>query len=118
MVILRWLAQSLDTVGYDVLLAADVHSAKAILDCSVIDAVILDVRLVRSSGFEVLEFVRSQKSLVNLPVVILTGVSLSADEEDLIRRNEAHIFYKPASISDLAATLDRLIAASPGSEAT
>ena len=112
---MRWLAQSLDTVGYDVLLAADVHSAKAILDCSVIDAVILDVRLVRSSGLEVLEFVRSQKSLVNLPVVILTGVSLSPDEEDLIRRNEAHIFYKPAAISDLAATLDRLIAASPGS---
>jgi hypothetical protein len=31
-----------------------------------------------------------------LPVILLTGVvELTADEEKIIRRNEAYVFYKP-----------------------
>jgi len=113
-VILRWLAQSLEAVGYDVIPAADVESALAILRSSMVDALILDVRLVGRSGLDVLEFVRSQHALVNLPVVILTGVSrLTEDQEEVIRRNEAYVFYKPTASSDLAATLDRLLNRQP-----
>lgn len=109
-VILRWLAQSLEGAGYDVIPAADVQSALAILDSAIVDALILDVRLVGRSGLDVLEFVRSQHELASLPVVILTGISpLTADQEEVIRRNEAHVFYKPTAFKDLAATLDRLL---------
>ena len=45
------------------------------------DCVVLDLRLPDMSGFEVLNRIREDKSLVNVPVVVFTGRELSAEED-------------------------------------
>ena len=45
------------------------------------DCVVLDLRLPDMSGFEVLDRIRSDASLSNVPVVVFTGRELSADED-------------------------------------
>jgi CheY-like chemotaxis protein len=45
------------------------------------DCVVLDLRLPDMSGFEVLERMRSDAQLCDLPVVVFTGKELSPDEE-------------------------------------
>jgi len=45
------------------------------------DCVVLDLRLPDMSGFEVLERIRDEDSLSNLPVVVFTGRELSPDED-------------------------------------
>jgi len=105
-----WLTRSLNEFGYDVLEAADRATAHAMLQRSRVDAVILDIRLARGSGLEVLHYLRTHEDLAGLPVIILTGVShLTPEEEAFIERHHAHLFYKPEGIESIAEKLDQLL---------
>ena len=73
------------------------------------DAVILDVRLPQGSGLDVLASIRQHPKLMHLPVLVLTGVSLTDEEEDRIRRHRAYVFYKPEGIEAITEKLDRLL---------
>ena len=98
----RLLARFLSDAGYEVLPTGDIDSAFVALRRSSIDAVVTDVRLAKDrSGLEVLEFVRLDEEKQDVPVIILTGTTLSSEEEDIIRRYPAYVFYKPHGYSDL-----------------
>lgn len=82
--------------------------AVQVLEHETISAVILDVRMPGRSGLELLAFIRAKETLRNLPVLILTGVILTPDEEAIIARCRAYVFYKPDNLEALGAYLDQL----------
>jgi len=87
----------LSLYGYDVLVASHPDTAfKRLKQSSAsLDAMILDIGLDDNrSGIEVLELMRLDDRFVSLPVVVLTGLSLTTEEEDCIRRNQAHLLHK------------------------
>jgi CheY-like chemotaxis protein len=55
--------------------------ALATLREQTVDCVVLDLRLPDMSGFELLEQIRDDASLADLPVVVFTGRELSAEED-------------------------------------
>ena len=57
---------------------ADALAAMAEQPC---DCVVLDLRLPDMSGFEVLEHIREDEELADVPVVVFTGRELSAEED-------------------------------------
>lgn len=105
--ILRTLLRFLGARGYRVETATSVDEAIPVLQAGV-HAVVLDVRMPRQSGLELLEFIRRDDRLRELPVLILTGVVLTREEEAVIARHRAYVFYKPKSYEQLANHLDRL----------
>jgi CheY-like chemotaxis protein len=87
----------LSLYGYDVLVASHPDTAFKRLKQSTasLDAMILDIGLDDNrSGIEVLELLRLDDRFVDLPVVVLTGLNLTDEEEESIRRNRAHLLYK------------------------
>ena len=83
--------------GYDVLVASHPDTAFKRLKQSgaELDAMILDIGLDDNrSGIEVLELMRLDDRFVDLPVIVLTGMLLTPQEEDTIRRNRAFLFDK------------------------
>ena len=108
--VVQWLNRSLHEHGYDPVAAANVDSAIAVLESLKIDAVVLDLRLGDRSGLDVLRYVRASAQLANLPVLILTGVSvLQVDEEETIRKHKAYVIYKPEGIEVIVETLRRAL---------
>src|SRR5262249_34864350 len=103
----RYLAGS----GYRLLTADNADRALKCLCQSVdVEAVILDVRLSGNrSGLEILEFLRLHQDWRDIPVLILTGVCLTPEEEAIIQRYPAYLFYKPEGYGELVQYLNRLL---------
>jgi DNA-binding response OmpR family regulator len=111
------LERYLAAAGYDVLAVEDADAAFAILEGRAVDAVIVDVRLSKArSGLEVLQFADLYDRMRHVLRIVLTGVALSTEEEEILRRHPAYVFYKPHGYADLVAFLrERLAPRSDGS---
>ena len=105
------LEQFFSRAGCDVLQAADVETAMRRLKTALIDAVILDLRLGNGrSGLEVLEQMRFEERLADLPVVILTGVpQVEPEEEESIKKHGAHLLYKRMGYRAVVDRLEQII---------
>jgi len=105
------LEQFFARAGCDVLQAADVETAMRRLKTALIDAVVLDLRLGNGrSGLEVLEQMRFEDRLADLPVVILTGVSqVEPAEEESIQKHGAHLLYKRMGYRAVVDRLEQII---------
>ena len=60
------------------------------------------------SGFDVLQRLREQPELQAIPAIILTGSVLTEDEELMVARHRAHLFYKPEGFDSLVEFLEQL----------
>ena len=105
-----FLSQFLRTRGHAVTGVDAVDKAVAMLERSTFDAVVLDVRMPRRSGLQVLEYVRQHERLKNLPVLIFTGMTLTSEEEAVVAKYGAYVFYKQESLDEFAGYIDRLTA--------
>jgi len=103
----------LSLYGYDVLVASHPDTAFKRLKQSAasLDAMILDIGLDDNrSGLEVLEMMRLDDRFVDLPVVVLTGLSLTGEEEESIRRNRAHLLHKKEGYERVFNSLGEIVA--------
>ena len=65
------------------------------------DLMLLDLKLPRRSGFEVLEWLRAQPGLRRLPVVVLTGSRESVDVNRALDLGANSYLVKPVGFDDL-----------------
>ena len=73
-----------ELLGHDdieIVSAATGKEALDILHHEACDCVVLDLRLPDMTGFEVLEYMRGEQALADVPVVVFTGRELSANED-------------------------------------
>jgi two-component system, chemotaxis family, sensor kinase CheA len=105
------LEQFFARAGCDVLQAADPDTARMRLSGNTVDAVILDLRLGHErSGLEVLEQMRLEERLANIPVVILTGAdAIDPKEEEIIQRLGAHLLSKRLGYREVVQRLEQII---------
>lgn len=64
--------------------------------------ILLDIKMPRKTGLEVLEFIRGRKGLACLPVVMLSASSLSSDIERAYRLGANSFLSKPSSLDALS----------------
>lgn len=63
--------------------------------------VVLDLKLPRKSGFEILSWIRSQDKLKNLPVVVLSSSEHETDMQEALHRGASGYYSKPVSVVPL-----------------
>ena len=78
----------------EVVVAATVDEAMAILQDHTFDCLVLDLGLTEGTGFELLEQLREGGRWADLPVVVHTGRALSREEETRLRRYAEAIIVK------------------------
>jgi DNA-binding response OmpR family regulator len=96
---LRYLFRvSLAVAGFRVREASDGYMALAAIEDRMPDVVVLDLGLPRVSGFIVLEEIAARRDLVDLAVVVVTGL-------DVDERNNATYLRKPVEATQLVNTV-------------
>ncbi len=70
--------------------------------------ILLDLKLPRKNGFEVLEWVRSHPEIGCIPVVILTSSKESPDIQRAYQLGANSYLVKPVVFQELAELIDRL----------
>ena len=77
-------------------------------------AVILDLMMPDMSGLEVLHYIKSQPSLSDLPVIIISAKTMPEDIEAGLKAGANSYLTKPVSFTDLRYALNEAIAQSEG----
>ncbi|GAB4552479.1 MAG: response regulator transcription factor [Anaerolineae bacterium] len=98
----RYLRSSLQMVGYDALVAPDGVKALELVQENRPDLVLLDLRLPRMSGLEVLENIRQQS---DMPVIILTANDTEDEKVKALMLGADDYLTKPFGTRELQARI-------------
>lgn len=99
----------LQKAGYPVSVASDGEEALEILNDEPHALVITDVSMPNMDGVELLEAMRANRALVDIPIIMMTG---TGDEKDVVEARSAEpngFLTKPVSSHNLLAEVDRLL---------
>lgn len=95
----------LETNGYDVRIADDGMLALSQIKSKKPDLVVLDLMLPTMSGFEVLQCIRQELGISDLPVIVLTCRGQKEDRDKAMRYGATEYLTKPFSPTSLVNTL-------------
>jgi CheY-like chemotaxis protein len=73
-------------VGYETQSVRSGARALEVLSSKLIGAVVLDLLMPGMDGFQVIRHIRSQETLKHLPILVMTGKTLSTEELTLLSR--------------------------------
>ncbi|MBF0462126.1 MAG: sigma-54-dependent Fis family transcriptional regulator [Magnetococcales bacterium] len=94
---------AIESMGHEVLVAADGVAALACLDLEPVDLLLTDLRMPGMSGRELLGEVK--RRLPQLPVVMMTAYSSVRDAVEIIKEGAFDYITKPIEMDELEATL-------------
>ena len=90
----RLMEEVLTSAGYVPVLAASGSEALEILQQRPVSAAILDLAMPGMNGFEVIERMRADPNMASIPVLVVTGIDLSAADSAALRRSTRAVFLK------------------------
>lgn len=101
------LSNELINEGYDVQTASDGDVAMTELDKTTFDLVLLDIKMPRVSGFEVLKHIKEQAGRTK--VVMLTGFADLKNAIESKKLGADDFVSKPYDLVDLLTTIERVL---------
>ena len=94
---LTLLAETLRAAGYETQSVRSGARALEVLSSKLISAVLLDLLMPGMDGFEVIRHVRQEATLKDLPILVMTGKSLTAEESVLLGQETQALLQKNGS---------------------
>ena len=80
------------------------------------DLVITDIQLPYITGIELMELLRAEEELKNVPIMAVTAYAAAGDEERIRAAGAQAYVSKPISVMRFAETVDQLLAGGSGVE--
>jgi len=99
----RLIGYNLERVGFTVLEAGDGRDAVRLLQKTVPDLIILDIRMPEMDGFQLLDLMRKYPKAAAIPVVMMTALSQPADVDRALALGVVDYLVKPLDPTVLVA---------------
>ncbi len=99
---------TLEFKGYEVIAAADGQEGLELLRAGSFDLVITDVAMPRMTGLELLDKIRGELAIRDMPVIVFTAEEF-INAEEVLARGASQCFRKPFSPIDLMAAVEGLL---------
>ena len=103
----------LELHDYDVAEAPDLAEARAAINSTRFDAILLDIRLGDEDGATLATWIRRQPTHQNIPVIAVTAQALPAEQNRVIQAGCTAYITKPIDFDRFGALLAGWLAASP-----
>mgnify|MGYP001821665157 FL=1 len=100
----------LDMGGYTVSSAGDGERALASIRAEPPDLILLDVRMPRMSGLEVLEQLRADPETASIPVIMLSVVTTYPEVQAALQQGAIAYLAKPFGLKDMSRLVSRILA--------
>jgi CheY-like chemotaxis protein len=94
---LELLEETLRSAGYETQSVQSGGRALEVLSSKLVSAVLLDLLMPGMDGFEVIRHLRSEPTLKDLPILVMTGKTLTSEEAAIIDRETQALFHKNGS---------------------
>jgi len=107
--ILNMLSLMLQQFGYKVVTASDGVKALEVLDRSVVELIITDVNMPRMDGFKLITRIRQDKTLAELPIIVLSTESDTHDRQQAMGLGADLYLTKPLTPDILLKNLRELL---------
>lgn len=91
----RLITYVLTKVGYKMMQAEDGESAVHVLQHTIPDLILLDIRMPKMDGFELLTLLRRYEAATSIPVVILTSLNTPRDLDRALEMGVVDFLTKP-----------------------
>ena len=109
---LQLLEEALQSAGFATESVQNGAGALEVLSSKLVAAVLLDLLMPGMDGFQVIRYIRKQEKLRQLPILVMTGKQLTAEEISLLGRDTQALFQKNGSwqhqlIAEIARVLKR-----------
>ncbi|MBI2855421.1 MAG: response regulator transcription factor [Chloroflexi bacterium] len=102
----KFVAASLRAEGYDVSLASNGEEALRLVEESLPDLIILDIRMPGVDGFEVCRRIREWSQM---PIIMLSALTEEEDKVKCLRMGADDYLVKPFGISELVARIEAVL---------
>ena len=107
----QMVALALKAIGYRTVVFADGAAAAVAIDAGTVpDAVLLDVRMPRMNGIDLVRHIRAREATVATPVVAMSAYSDELQAREMIDAGANAFLAKPFTIEELRATMAAIIA--------
>jgi len=95
--------------GYEVITASDGSNAVAIITVKMPELILLDIMMPGLDGYSTLSKIKENKTISNIPVVMLTAMDFELNKELAFRLGAAGYLTKPIDLTELLKTISRLL---------
>ncbi len=107
---LELLEETLRSAGYEAQSVGSGARALQVLSSKLVGAVLLDLLMPGMDGFQVIQHIRSQSNLQELPIFVMTAKTLTAEESELLGRETQAFFQKDGTWQQqLVAEIGRVV---------
>ena len=103
--LLKNVARSLRTGGFEVITAPDCANARKALSRNHVDALCLDINLPDCNGLDLLEEIR--RTAPDLPTIVISGVASPENKSRAAHLGVREFLEKPFRLADLKAALGK-----------
>jgi DNA-binding NtrC family response regulator len=103
------LSEALTQAGYEVLTAANGKDAYSIIQAQDLDLLLCDWRMPEMDGASLLNLLRSEGRLVDLPALVITAHGTSNNAIDAIQLGAYDFVTKPFDLDDVLVTIRRAL---------
>jgi two-component system KDP operon response regulator KdpE len=103
--LVRLMTAQLRASGFEVIAAADGASAIMTAQRQKPDAIVLDIGLPGGDGYLVMRRLRALAPFAGVPIIVITGRTLSQEEEEQVKSQAQALMYKPVDFEKLVTTI-------------
>lgn len=105
----KMLALSLKTQGFQTDYALSGAQALAKIYKDLPDAIVLDLMMPDTDGFEVTRYLRANEPTANLPILILSAIARPDAKDEALRLGATMFLHKPISPRELGAAIRKVL---------